>query len=1230
VFLQISLLVYGGLITQYSGITSNFQKDSHAVESYSFPLTLAGTLLLRIGMGICSHVVGSSTEEEIFIPAESWRARLVWLQQQKTVGDQEFKSFALFTKDDQPNIITSSRVNQDQYFNGKKQQGTNQSGILGLQFRTLLGTAMSLTGYVGQFVGIRGMHWSFSVASLVVVLAMALARALARRGLMTPMFSQALPPEFELDWFADTLRNIGDAPWVQDQEKSKDKSPVPSAKGSSQTSPDQEDIDEIQDYIMRRQMIAKLAGSRGPVARQASLLARTMEAALNSLHYCFHQESLSWTFRVQSEGSAQREVKLSVTKGAEGCWEVDEEAISAALSLGLFHVKAQRDAEPSTRIIPSFDSQPREHMDIPEVGVSFIGPWTRALQQHIMWWIPKMPAAEEPVLYATEVQYKTAEEHHSTSSDNIEQPPSSPAGVLEVEERFAVGLDPRQVERLNMNSGPTRSGRGVAVECDLQIPWRYSGDSQPGRWKFALPQRDPKPEPLEGNITPSHPIVYVKTTDTLETLYAKDMFATFMWAVVKSIDDTLPGLTRVKELRGFSYDDRISWKTFMLENDNVSNWARAIESVGLCTRHEAFRSIIAPLSMQQKLPEAPCIVEMVRRRAGAFEAQQRWREAAEAYLWLRDIMGCFPVQSLTYAIAAAVLTSVVVDMAGASPKASLGLPGVQAAFVRLKQSIEGIDEVLIRALRSLWSISSMNQWEECYDDISDDFSARYPRLWINSRGIQIRASKSILSSIAPDIFYRTRLHYSAMFLEEGDMFADSQSSDYMYIRSPGEAYHLWGSERNNTSTLDEFGIDTTDICGQAPLHYACRVGNTTMVRILLNKEALVNIQSRDGTTPLHCAAGSGHLEAAEVLIEHGAEVDMADGAGITALHLAAFGGFVSIVKALRRRSSRSPRDKLGRAAIHMAAIGGRPAVIDHLAIDVGVRSKEDETPLHLAALFGQVEALKKLLSLPQVDISARDESGSTALHNACLVGHDESVQALLDAGSPLESQSHMSSTPLLCAVEGNHEGTVRLLIERGANVEFRNKLGQTALHIAALEKNKAIAEYLLGQGADINAGTEASKGTPLHSAISSSNPDSNSVTRFLVEKGAWLEATDLQGQTALHMAVKQSAEETIKLLVEHGANMEAKDHQGCNPVYYAFWKPDILRLLLELGAEVNEAYPDGSTLLHWAVMRQAKETIKVLVQHGADVNARDKAGDTPQKIAESVGLSEWWEENTCN
>ncbi|KAL3305671.1 ankyrin repeat protein [Colletotrichum asianum] len=106
--LQLGVLLYSGFATYYP--TLKFQKDGSSIASYAYPCAATGTLVLVVGMMICAHVVESSTEEERFHPREqNMRVRMVWLQQNKTVSDQVFGSFAIYAKNDQPFITTSRR-----------------------------------------------------------------------------------------------------------------------------------------------------------------------------------------------------------------------------------------------------------------------------------------------------------------------------------------------------------------------------------------------------------------------------------------------------------------------------------------------------------------------------------------------------------------------------------------------------------------------------------------------------------------------------------------------------------------------------------------------------------------------------------------------------------------------------------------------------------------------------------------------------------------------------------------------------------------------------------------------------------------------------------------------------------------------------------------------------------------------------------------------------------------
>ena len=228
--LQLGVLIYSAFTTYYH--TLRFKNDGQLIQNYAFSCTAVGTLILIAGMLFCGHVVESSTDEERFQPTIGTRARLVWLQKPETVSDQVFDSFAIFPKDDRVFITTSSRAmsrkNERPYLDPGDMIRTITLGCLGclgclgainghgqtlLAFKTVVGTIITLCGFLVQFMGFRGMHWSVSITQLAAGLIMAVVRAVVRRGLANPPLCQRLSPGFELEWFAITLRNPGRAPW---------------------------------------------------------------------------------------------------------------------------------------------------------------------------------------------------------------------------------------------------------------------------------------------------------------------------------------------------------------------------------------------------------------------------------------------------------------------------------------------------------------------------------------------------------------------------------------------------------------------------------------------------------------------------------------------------------------------------------------------------------------------------------------------------------------------------------------------------------------------------------------------------------------------------------------------------------------------------------------------------------------------------------------------------------
>ncbi len=214
----------------------------------------------------------------------------------------------------------------------------------------------------------------------------------------------------------------------------------------------------------------------------------------------------------------------------------------------------------------------------------------------------------------------------------------------------------------------------------------------------------------------------------------------------------------------------------------------------------------------------------------------------------------------------------------------------------------------------------------------------------------------------------------------------------------------------------------------------------------------------------------------------------------------------------------------------------------------------------------------------------------SALFIAAAKGDSNTVAMLIRSGADVEvGEIATGWKPLYYA------GTVdiaKLLIENGADVNSTDRNGWTALHNVALSsKQHDIAQVLIDAGADVNA--EAAKGeTPLFYA-------EEEMTRVLLAAGADAKHTDHRGMTPLHRATYQS---TARQLLAAGAELEAVSKDGRTPLCCVS-RPATALTLVEAGADVNYRDPTGKPVLSCFRHEYALDTIEVLVDAGADLNA---------------------------
>lgn len=128
---------------------------------------------------------------------------------------------------------------------------------------------------------------------------------------------------------------------------------------------------------------------------------------------------------------------------------------------------------------------------------------------------------------------------------------------------------------------------------------------------------------------------------------------------------------------------------------------------------------------------------------------------------------------------------------------------------------------------------------------------------------------------------------------------------------------------------------------------------------------------------------------------------------------------------------------------------------------------------------------------------------------------------------------------------------------------------------------------------------------------------------MLLSSGADVNDRDRSGWTALHWASHHFARwgdiknqpSCLRILIAHGANVNAKGNLGETPLGLGSWSIDCIRILLKSGADVNAADAQGETPLIEAAWQGTDNAVTLLLDAGADPNVHGMAGWTPLMYA---------------
>ena len=387
---------------------------------------------------------------------------------------------------------------------------------------------------------------------------------------------------------------------------------------------------------------------------------------------------------------------------------------------------------------------------------------------------------------------------------------------------------------------------------------------------------------------------------------------------------------------------------------------------------------------------------------------------------------------------------------------------------------------------------------------------------------------------------------------------------------------IQAAENGDIATMQRLLVDGANINGQddrgrTAVMAATHGRQVEAVRTLIDAGADINIRDHRSDNPFLYAGAEGLLEILQLTIEANADPTLTNRFGGTALIPACERGHVEIVRELLTRTAVDVN--------HVNNLGWTGLLEAIILSDGGARHQE----------------IVQLLMDYGANVNIADKDGVTPLHHAQRRGYSNIEQILLDTIASRNAQ-------LITAADQGDLETVKRLVAIGTSVEARDPNGRTALIAAAYRNDLPIVDVLIAAGADVNAKDQTQQSAYL---IATSDGFLELLQRTF-KAGADVHSTDSFNGTGLIRAAERGHVEIVQELLKTDIKIDHVNNLGWTALLEAIMfgngderHTEVVRLLVEAGANVNLADREGETPLSHARRRGYQNIVVMLEKAGA-------------------------------
>ncbi|GAM17870.1 hypothetical protein SAMD00019534_010450 [Acytostelium subglobosum LB1] len=408
----------------------------------------------------------------------------------------------------------------------------------------------------------------------------------------------------------------------------------------------------------------------------------------------------------------------------------------------------------------------------------------------------------------------------------------------------------------------------------------------------------------------------------------------------------------------------------------------------------------------------------------------------------------------------------------------------------------------------------------------------------------------------------------------------------------------------------------------SPIQVAILMNDKDMLKQLLAnpKDNDVNFANKVGFTALHYCAmammmqqkgarpspkmteqeqvANDSLEVVDMLIKAGADVHIKTPTQTDAFGIAASMRMLPLCRRLLEAGANPNNVNEEGDSPLMSAISNQDVplvdfLVNEAKADIGyVNPRGDETAYQRAGFYTYIPVLKVLIKAGAKD---KDRT-NTALHYTVASNKIQSTRLLL-AHQPeaVNFRDVGGTSPIFLAAQSNFSAMMHLLLEHGARVDYMvEQTNDTLAHVLAFSGTVSDMELITSKGVDINALNILGE-TALHIAATSGNKD---MIDYLVKKrGLDVNLKSVDGSTPLLIAVKQHKLSTARQLLELGASPNIGDEEFRFPIHEAahIGLPKMVMLLLEYDADTKVVTKGGMTALDLSIEKKNKSCSALLL-----------------------------------